>query len=87
MLPTVGSIYSSTITWASNNQAVIDNAGAITLPEETTTVVLTATIDDGTNVETKEFTFTVIGVGTQLQSELNKLSLPTTTKENLTLPE
>ncbi|SEA33170.1 Glycosyl hydrolases family 43 [Thalassobacillus cyri] len=54
---------STAITWESSNQDVITNDGMVTRPsheEGSQDVVLTATISDGTNYATKEFTVTVI---------------------------
>lgn len=53
--------HGTTITWASNNEQVIDPATGVVTPVDgqQTTVVLTATIEKGTVVETKTFTIKV----------------------------
>lgn len=60
-LPNKGQSGKTTITWTSDNMAVISNAGVITLPEEDTTVTLTATIKCNEETDTKEILLTVPG--------------------------
>lgn len=52
-----------TISWQSNNEAVIDTEGKVTRGEEDKTVKLTATITSGSVTATKEFTFNVPAEG------------------------
>ncbi|UJF35708.1 family 43 glycosylhydrolase [Paenibacillus hexagrammi] len=61
-LPTSGN-NGSTITWASNDPAVIEDSGAVHRPlfeAGNKTVILTATISQGSIQDTKEFTVTVL---------------------------
>ena len=60
-LPNKGQSGKTTITWTSNNTAVVSNAGEITLPETDTTVTLTATITCNGTTDTKEILLTVPG--------------------------
>jgi len=60
-LPTTGSAFGSTITWATTDASVITDAGVITRVGENKTATLTATITSGTATDTKEFTVTVPG--------------------------
>lgn len=91
-LPTTGA-KGSTITWASSNTAVIANDGKVTRPAvgaEDATVTLTATITKGEATETKTFTVVVAATPADLDQEAvdavaAALTVPTTTKENLTL--
>lgn len=62
VLPTEG-LHDSTITWESNNTAVIANDGTVTRPavgSDDATVILTATLTVGKETYTKEFTFKVL---------------------------
>ncbi|WP_222599261.1 immunoglobulin-like domain-containing protein [Aquibacillus kalidii] len=61
-LPDSGA-YETTITWESNHPDIIASNGEVTRPSYDNgdqTVVLTATISDGTNSKTKDFTVTVL---------------------------
>ena len=60
-LPTTGSAFGSTITWATSDASVIAADGKITRVGENKTATLTATITNGTVTDTKEFTVTVVG--------------------------
>lgn len=63
LLPTTGSKYSSVITWASSNPAVLGNDGTVNRPtaiEGDAVITLTATITSGANADTKLFTVTVV---------------------------
>ncbi len=54
VLPTVGK-FGSTIAWSSSNEAVISNAGVVTMPTANETVYLTATVSFGTATAEKVF--------------------------------
>ena len=59
-LPTVGANDGTTISWASDNEAVVSTAGVVNrVIGSDTTVVLTATITVGDETDTKVFTATV----------------------------
>ncbi|MCK9170683.1 MAG: hypothetical protein M0P01_09735 [Treponema sp.] len=100
-LPTEISGYDDVaITWTSDKTAVISNDGIVTLPEETTTVTLTATIKKGSESLTKTISVTVYAKGATLtdsdEAELAKSALTITciaigdtlssVTDNLTLP-
>jgi len=77
-----------TITWTSNNAAIAINgtAGTVTRAELDVPVVLTATATNAGVTRYREFEVTVVGIGTELESELAALSaLPSQTISNLTL--
>ncbi|MBW3088587.1 family 43 glycosylhydrolase [Bifidobacterium sp. 82T24] len=57
-LPTAGS-YGATVTWASNNEAVISSAGKVTPAAADTAVMLTATVTVDGKTATKTFELTV----------------------------
>ena len=73
-LPTIGSVYGSTINWVSSHPAIISNTGVMVLPENTTLVTLTATATYGTQTFSKTYGFTVVGIGTRLQTQLDGLN-------------
>lgn len=56
------------VTWNSDNTAVIKNDGTVILPENDTTVTLTAAITYGTACEKKKFKLEVKGVGENLRT-------------------
>ena len=59
-LPSVGTYFELAITWASNNEAVLDNTGkVVALPAAETVVTLTATITLNEVTDTKAFEVTV----------------------------
>jgi len=67
-LTTKGTIYDDvTITWASNNAAVVVNGSklTITMPTASATATLTATLKCGTVTETKTFNITLTVVSTE----------------------
>ena len=69
-LPTTGA-NDATITWSSNNTAVIANDGTVTLPEtEPVVVTLTATVTVGEASITRDFEVTVLD-GSQLTTGLS----------------
>jgi len=72
-LPNTGTINSSVITWESLTPAVVDNSGQITLPENTTSVTMRATATKDGVSKTEDFTFNIIGVGSQIQADLDAL--------------
>ncbi len=88
-LPTIGSVYGSSILWESSHPSIISDTGIMVLPENTTEVTLTATATNGlTNTYTKTYKINVIGVGTRLQAQLDELeALPSQTSSNLTLAD
>lgn len=62
VLPTVGSVRNSTIAWESSNPAYFHNSGVVTQPEFAIgdiVVILTATLTNGSAIETKAFSLTV----------------------------
>lgn len=59
-LPTTTAFASVTVSWASDKPAVVSNAGVVTQQAENTTVVLTATLTEGSETATKTFTLTVL---------------------------
>lgn len=93
ILPTTGA-NGSTITWSSDNTAVIAANGTVTRPKAANdaTVTLTATISKGSaNAETKTFTATVTRLVTDTEiitADTAALTLGDTTKviSDLTLP-
>jgi len=77
-----------TITWSSNNAAIVidGTAGTVTRAELDVPVVLTATATNAGVTRYREFEVTVVGIGTELESELAALSaLPIQAISNLTL--
>ena len=68
-LPVIGKTFTDvTIAWASNNEAfqvAADGKLNVVLPEEATTIVLTATITSGSVQETKEFSVLIDAASTQ----------------------
>ena len=66
-LPLIGT-KGSVITWESDNLAVITNDGVVTLPEEGTTVKMTATLTIGTESLTKEFNVVVPAEGAEVEA-------------------
>lgn len=68
-LPLSG-LHNTTITWISNNPAVITNDGDVTLPEEETTVTMTATIRLGSVELNKEFEVAVLPEGSDIEELL-----------------
>ncbi|MCH5209994.1 MAG: discoidin domain-containing protein [Oscillospiraceae bacterium] len=56
-LPTDGGI-----TWKSSNEDIISTTGVVTRPDETTTVILTATVTENGNTSSKTFVVTVLGL-------------------------
>lgn len=58
-LPAAGGLYGYPITWASSNTSVISDAGALTLPSETTQVTMTASITADGVTFTRDFELTV----------------------------
>ncbi len=77
-----------TITWSSNNAAIIidGTSGTVTRVELDVPVVLTATATNAGVTRYREFEVTVIGIGTELESELAALSaLPSQAISDLTL--
>ncbi|MGI6359949.1 MAG: immunoglobulin-like domain-containing protein [Acholeplasmatales bacterium] len=88
-LPTIGSVYGSSILWESSHPSIISDTGIMVLPENTTEVTLTATATNGlTNTYTKTYKINVIGIGTRLQAQLDGLeALPSQTSSNLTLAD
>lgn len=74
-LPTEG-LHESTITWESDNTAVITNDGKVTRPavgEDDVTVKLTATLTIGKETATKEFQFKVLASEPSLAITIAKL--------------
>jgi hypothetical protein len=65
-LDSIGSKYSSDITWKSSDSSIISSSGKVTLPSGSSTksVVLTATAKNGDATETKTFTVYVKGKST-----------------------
>ncbi|WP_299090241.1 immunoglobulin-like domain-containing protein [uncultured Metabacillus sp.] len=84
----------TTITWESQNQDNITNEGKVTRPsfeEGNQTVKITATISDGKNEATKEFTVTVVkkphdSVAVRSDAEALKVHNIHDVRGNLTLP-
>ena len=77
-----------TITWSSNNAAIVidGTAGTVTRAELDVPVVLTATATNAGVTRYREFEVTVVGIGTELESELAALSaLPSQAISDLTL--
>ncbi len=87
-LDTTGRLNSS-ITWASNNDAiVIDGSNALVVPQDSDqTVTLTATIKFGDAQTTKEFTVTVPAEDLKLPTTVsgNTITLPTKTAAGKTI--
>jgi hypothetical protein len=65
-LDSIGSKYSSDITWKSSDSSIISSSGKVTLPSGSSTksVILTATAKNGDATETKTFTVYVKGKST-----------------------
>jgi len=92
-LPSKGE-YGSIITWSSSNKDIISDTGVVKRPsyaEGNKTVVLTATISDGTNILTKEFVVTVLRKPSDLETvkmdaQLLKVYNIEDVRGNLTLP-
>ncbi len=61
-LPTVGSVYGSTLTWASTKPDVISTKGTVTKADVATEVVLTVTAEFEGKTATKNFTYLVPAV-------------------------
>jgi uncharacterized protein YjdB/uncharacterized membrane protein len=84
----------TSITWESKNQDIITNEGKVTIPsyeEGNQTVTITATISDGKNEATKEFTLTVLkkphdSVAVRTDAEALKVHNIHDVRGNLTLP-
>ena len=66
-LPTE-SLAGATITWSSSDTDVIDNNGVVTVPLEDTGVVLTVRISKGNYYYEREYTTTVMGEGTPVDT-------------------
>ncbi|MCD8049657.1 MAG: hypothetical protein LUG52_08690 [Clostridia bacterium] len=80
----------ASVTWKSGNTDVIADDGTVTVPNETTDVVMTATVTDGVYTTTREFTFTVIANDEIAESDAATLTLVGNLqhlKEDLFLPE
>lgn len=85
--------YGTTITWKSQNQNIISNDGKVNRPsyeDGDQSVVIIATITDGTKTMTKEFTVTVVkkpqdSVAVQLDAEELKVHNIADVRGNLTL--
>lgn len=61
VLPSVGK-FGSNITWESADESIISDSGVVTRASQERSTTLTATIQSGDSVETKEFQFTVLPV-------------------------
>lgn len=68
-LPTVGAVNSSTITWESDNEAVIATDGTVTPASTDTVVTLVATLTFDGAIQTKAFVLTVPGSNGPLTDE------------------
>ncbi|KXX70560.1 hypothetical protein AVL50_08115 [Flammeovirga sp. SJP92] len=78
-LPVVGE-NEVAVSWSSSNIAVVTDAGVVTQQENDMDVVLTATLTRNDATDTKEFTITVLGVGTIPPTDEELVALA---KENL----
>ena len=58
-LPTSGA-NGTTITWLSSNESLVSTIGVVTRPSAPTTVVLTAMITKGSEIDTKTFVLTIL---------------------------
>ena len=76
-LPETGSMYQHAITWTSSNETIINpETGAVVLPDETTTVTLTASVNEDGVVHQREFPLTV-KVFSDTEAEANALTFDT----------
>ena len=80
-LPTSVEGFDATISWASNNTAIIANDGTVTHPAKDTNVSLTATISSNSYSETKDFTVLVYG-SESTYTEVASLDLEDASLEN-----
>ncbi|WP_138754173.1 S-layer homology domain-containing protein [Paenibacillus sinopodophylli] len=65
-LPLTDDINLTSISWSSNQPAILSNSGIVNRPSATTTVILTATITRGLITDTAVFHVSVIGVDSEL---------------------
>lgn len=76
----------ATITWSSDRKDIINDNGNVTLPEQTTTVTLTARMSLGTHIVTKDFAVAVLARDGQMEFWKEQMTIPYVLSQGDVLP-